>query len=71
MTLPGFNAETSLYRTSVPYRLMGASVQAGGVMLQQASCFGRCARYCAGPPYFHGGYWFQLCYSKCIYENCE
>jgi hypothetical protein len=35
MTMPGFNAETSLYKTSVHYRLMAASVQANGVMLQQ------------------------------------
>jgi hypothetical protein len=35
MTLPRFNAETSLYKTSVHYRLMDASVQADGVMLQQ------------------------------------
>ena len=37
MTLPGFNAETSLYKTSVHYRLMGASVQAGGIVPQQVS----------------------------------
>jgi hypothetical protein len=40
MTLPGFNAETSLYRTSVHYRLMGSSVHANGFMPQQA--FARC-----------------------------
>jgi hypothetical protein len=58
MTLPGFNAETSLYKTSVHYRLMGASVQADGVMPQQfinwgvscGTCFldsnGNCVRIC-------------------------
>jgi hypothetical protein len=35
MTMPGFNAETSLYKTSVNYRLTAALVQAGGLMLQQ------------------------------------
>lgn len=34
MTLPGFNAETSLYKTSVHYRLMEALVQADGVLPQ-------------------------------------
>ena len=35
MALPGFNAETSLYKTSLHYRLMGASVHADGVRFQQ------------------------------------
>ena len=35
MTLPGFTAETSLYKTSLHYRLMGALVRAGGVTFQQ------------------------------------
>lgn len=38
MALPGFNAETSLYKTSVHYRLTGAFVQPHGVMPQQALC---------------------------------
>jgi hypothetical protein len=38
MALPGFNAETSLYKTSVHYRLAGALVQPHGVMPQQALC---------------------------------
>jgi hypothetical protein len=53
MTLPGFNAETSLYSSSVHYRLIGASVQAGGVVPQQLSCgpclldsTGACVRNC-------------------------
>lgn len=56
MTLPGFKAETSLYKTSVHYRLMGASVQADGVTLQQfpfgcGPCYltaqGACVQDCA------------------------
>ena len=35
MTLPGFTAETSLYKTSLHYRLMGVLVRAGGVTFQQ------------------------------------
>ena len=42
MTLPGFSAETSLYKTSVRYRLMGASAQADGVVLQQLVFCGPC-----------------------------
>jgi hypothetical protein len=41
MALPGFNAEMSLYKTSVHYRLMDASVQADGVMLQQVGLPGQ------------------------------
>jgi hypothetical protein len=56
MTLPGFNAETSLYKTTVHYRLMGALVQADGVTLQQfpfgcGPCYltaqGACVQDCA------------------------
>jgi hypothetical protein len=47
MTLPGFSAETSLYKTTVHYGLTGASVPSG-VMLQLFP-FGRdCC-----PPGFH------------------
>jgi hypothetical protein len=35
MTLPGFTAETSIYRTEIRCGGMRASVQASGVMLQQ------------------------------------
>jgi hypothetical protein len=35
MTLPGFNAETSLYKSRVSYHSMGVSIQADGVMPQQ------------------------------------
>jgi hypothetical protein len=63
MTIPGFNAETSLYKTSVHYRLTGASVQADGVTPSQVSfpirpfgscgpCYrdisGNCSRDCGG-----------------------
>jgi hypothetical protein len=54
MTLPGFNAETSLYKTSVHYRLKGTSVQAGGIMPQLCGpCFrdstGACVKNCTFP----------------------
>ena len=69
MTLPGFNAERSLYKTSLHYRLMGGSAQADGIMLQQfgfpGGCFGRCARACRGSPYY------QACYLECVLDNCE
>ena len=42
MTLPGFNAETTLYKTSVHYRLTGAMVQADGIMPQLFSFCGNC-----------------------------
>ena len=42
MTLPGFNAETSLYKTSVQYRLTGASAQVDGVIPQLFSFCGPC-----------------------------
>lgn len=42
MTLPGFAAETSLYRTSVRYWLIGATVQAAGVRQQLGHIFGGC-----------------------------
>ena len=45
MALPGFNAATSLYKTSVHYRLMGASVQANGVVPQLC---GPCSVFGAG-----------------------
>jgi hypothetical protein len=47
MTLPGFNAETSLYKTSVHYRLMGALVQADGV-IPNCSPVGRAIRTTRG-----------------------
>jgi hypothetical protein len=34
MTLPGFSAETSLYKTGIHYHLTGGSVQAGGIVPQ-------------------------------------
>ena len=56
MTLPGFNAETSLYKTSIHYRFMGALVQADGVIPQLFSCgpcftdaTGACLRNCTEP----------------------
>jgi len=48
MTLPGFNAETSLYKTSIHYRFMDASVQADGVVLQQLVFCGPCFRDATG-----------------------
>ena len=70
MTLPGFSAETSLYKTGIHYCLMDGSVQAGGIMLQQFgpapvnSCFWRCHLQCRWNP------WYQACYSACVLDNC-
>jgi hypothetical protein len=52
VTLPGFNAETSLYKTSIHYCLNGGPVQADDIVLQQfglapGGCFDRCRRHCA------------------------
>jgi hypothetical protein len=62
MTLPGFNAEASSYKSSVHYRLMAALVQADGVIVQQlplaginrcGPCYtddtGACVRECNNP----------------------
>ena len=45
MTLPGFNAETSLYKTSTHYHSMGAPYQADSLVLPQfdpCNCRHRC-----------------------------
>jgi hypothetical protein len=56
MTLPGFSAETSLYKTTVPYRLVGASVQAGGAVPQQVHNSTSC-----GPCHLDAGACVQSC----------
>jgi hypothetical protein len=77
MTLPGFHAETSLYKTSVHYRLKGISVQAGGVMpqlfLHCGPCFrdatGACVKNCT----FCVGF-LPLCFSRtrpCSPSACQ
>jgi hypothetical protein len=75
MTLPGFNAETSLYKTSVHYRSMGTFVQAHPVTLQPqlASIDGPYAplpgAYC-GPCYNN----YRLCcdeFGNCSRESCH
>jgi hypothetical protein len=82
MTLPGFTAETSLYRTSLPYRLMGASVQADGVVPQQpiglscGSCHkdatGACLRNCTYCFYTIEGYeCFNLPPTPCDPSACD
>ena len=48
MTLPSFNAETSLYKTTVHYGLTGGSVPSGGVMPQLFSHCGGCYLNTAG-----------------------
>jgi hypothetical protein len=77
MTLPGFNAETSLYKTAIHYRLTGGSVRVDGVTLQQfpppGSCFARCRRRCCPPfgacnPQNFGQ---RACYLECILDECE
>ena len=52
MTLPGFNAEMSLYKSTAHYRLITASAQSGGVELQQQlphcdqNCLDNCLLRC-------------------------
>jgi hypothetical protein len=45
MTLPGFNAETLLYKTSIDYHSMGAPYQADSLVLPQFDPCG-CRRRC-------------------------
>ena len=54
MTLPAFNAEQSLYKTSVHYRSMSGATGDMGVALQQLNCQpclsfrgGPCVRICS------------------------
>jgi hypothetical protein len=69
MTLPGFAAETSLYKSSVHYRLMGASVRSGRVELQQQlppcdnNCLERCLLQC------EVGF-DNRCRSECYFRCC-
>jgi hypothetical protein len=60
MTLPGFNAETSLHRTSIHYRSMGALVQADGVTFERTSITIHPFKAC-GPCY----YGFNGCSRDC------
>jgi len=64
MTLPGFNAEKSLYKTGVHYRLMGASVQADGLVLPQFDpC--NCRHRCCPSGICHAGR-ERACFLECI-----
>ena len=66
MTLPGFSAETSLYQTTVHYRLTGASGQADGIVLQQLvfdPC--RCRHRCCPTGVCHPGI-ERSCFLECI-----
>jgi hypothetical protein len=68
MALPGFSAETSMYTTSVHYRLMDASVQIDGVMLQQVSSQLNLVGSC-GPCYTHtNGQCSRDC-GRCVAHN--
>jgi len=71
MTVPGFNAETSLYKTSIHYYLIGGLVPADSIVLQQfglalKSCFDQCRIRCAEKPFP----FFLPCYRECVWENC-
>ena len=60
MAIPGFAAETSLYKTSEPYKMVGAvEALAGLAVIPQQLAFGcrcfclsinRCYRCCLWPP---------------------
>lgn len=81
MTLPGFGAEASLYKTSVHYRLMGTSVQVSGVSPQTTfhgcgpchlDSTGACVQLCE---FCYRHSCFGLTYpcnpGACCIESCE
>jgi hypothetical protein len=71
MTLPGFNAETSLYKTSGHYRLMGTFVQShpSAFQPQLASIAALPGAYC-GPCYNNSR---QCCdeFGNCFQQSCH
>jgi hypothetical protein len=58
MTLPGFSANASLYRTNVPYRSSGALVRADGLVPQNGY----------GNIWYGKEYW--ACVRDCGYRVC-
>ena len=76
MALPGFNAATSLYKTSFHYRLMGASVQANGVVPQLCGpCFldntGACVQDCTFTFCVPFGRFGHRCFTYTLTEPCN
>jgi hypothetical protein len=52
VALPGFNAETSLYKTGAHYRSMRRSVRSDGITIQQLSFPITRPAYTCGPCYY-------------------
>ena len=76
MALPGFNAATSLYKTSFHYRLMGASVQANGIVPQLCGpCFldntGACVQDCTFTFCVPLGRFGRRCFTYTLTEPCN
>jgi hypothetical protein len=78
MTLPGFNAEASAYKTNVHYRSMGATVQADGVVPQQLSCgpcfldnTGACVQDCTFTSCVPLGRFGRRCFTYTLTEPCS
>ena len=73
MTLPGFNAENALYKTSDQYRSHGTAVQPTGVVPQLINPLGTVCGPCNRPGYrvchrcfiepAHCIYWIQQCWA--------
>jgi hypothetical protein len=72
MTLPGFNAETALYKASVDYRSHGSAAQPTGVMPQLVDPPGTVCGPCMG-------FGWQVCHNcriepaRCIFwvQQCH
>ena|SRR5215469_6031708 len=64
MTLPGFSANASLYRTNVPYRSSGALVRADGLVPQNG--YGELH----GDVWYGKEYWACDCRRDCAWRVC-
>jgi hypothetical protein len=69
MAMPGFSAESSLYKTREPYRMLGGPDGLAGaevVSPQRWSC--RCTAWCSGPdPILNGQSQGFCCATECIW----
>lgn len=77
MSIPGFSAEASVYRSAVPY---GPALSWGGGSnsvvrpAQDSSCFANCFELCAvqcfANPFWTWGSCLNNCSSKCTLQPC-
>ncbi len=67
INIPGFTAETSLYKTSTHYRLLGALIRGSGVVPQQSDCEIACGIADAAclTACIASGPFYPLCASAC------